>query len=51
MRRVVVEAVEVVGDGLDLGALDDAEAEADEDVLELAAGLGQQVQAPDRLGG
>ena len=48
---VVVERVEVVVDGVDLGALDDAEAEADEDVLELAPRLGQQVQAPDRLGG
>ena len=51
VRDVVVEPVEVVGDRLDLGPLDDAEAEPDEDVLELAPRLGQQVQAPDRLRG
>ena len=36
VRRAVVERVEVVVDGLDLGALDDGEAEAEEDVLDLA---------------
>ena len=49
--RVVVERVEVVEDGLDLGALDHPEPEAGEDVLDLAARLGQQVVAahgPDR---
>ena len=43
----VAERVEVVVDGLDLGALDDGEAQTDEDVLELAPGLGDQVQPPD----
>ena len=48
VRRVVVERVEVVEDGLDLGALLDREAEAAEDVLDLAPRGGQQVQAPVR---
>ena len=48
VRRRVVERVEVVVDGLDLGALGDVEAEADEHVLDLAAGLRDQVQAADR---
>ncbi len=38
MRRAVVERVEVVVDGLDLGPLHDGEAEAEEDVFELAPG-------------
>ena len=46
----VVERVEVVVDGLDLGALGDAEAEAEEDVLDLAPHRGDQVQPPDRDG-
>jgi hypothetical protein len=49
VRGVVVEGVEVVVDGLDLGALDDGEAQANEDILELAPGGGQQMQAPDVL--
>ena len=53
VRRVVVERVEVVVDGLDLGALDDGEAEADEDVLDLAprrrsAGAGARPAAAAR---
>ena len=48
VRRRVVERVEVVVDGLDLGALGDVEAEPDEDVLDLAPGLGDQVQVADR---
>jgi hypothetical protein len=50
VRDVVVERVEVVVDELDLGALDAREAEAEEDVLDLAPGLGDEVQAADRLG-
>ena len=46
--RRVVERVEVVVDELGLRALDDAEAEADEDVLDLAPGGGDQVVAADR---
>ena len=49
VRGAVVERVEVVVDGLDLGPLDDREAEAEEDVLELAARGREHVQAPDRL--
>src|ERR1039458_4100040 len=48
MRRVGVQRVEVVGGRLDLGSLGDAEAEAEEDVLEVASGLGEQVQMPTR---
>ena len=48
-RGVVVERVEVVVDELDLGPLDDREAEADEDVLDLAPRRGEQVQAADGL--
>ena len=54
MRGVVVERVEVVEDRLDLGALHDPEPEPGEDVLDLAARLGQQVVAadgPDRRAG
>ncbi len=49
MRRAVVERVEVVVHGLDLRPLHDGEAEPEEDVFELAPGLRQHVQAPDRL--
>ena len=49
VRRVVVERVEVVVDRLDLGPLGDREAQADEDVLDLAARLGEQVQPADGL--
>src|SRR5205823_7399758 len=49
VRRAVVQGVEVVVDGLDLGPLDDGEAEPEEDVLELAPGLGDEVQAADGL--
>ena len=49
MRRAVVERVEVVVDGLDLGALHDREAEPEEDVLELAPRRRQHVQPADRL--
>ena len=45
----VVEGVEVVVDGLDLGAFHDREAEPEEDVFQLAAGAGEDVQVPDRL--
>ena len=48
MLRRVVERVEVVVDGLDLGALGDAEAESHEDVLDLAPHRGDHVQAADR---
>ncbi len=51
MRRAVVERVEVVVDGLHLRPLHDGEAEAEKDVFELTAGLGEQMQAPDRLRG
>ena len=51
VRRRVVERVEVVVDGLHVGALGDVEAQADEDVLELAPGLGDQVQPSDRRRG
>src|SRR3954468_13835204 len=50
VRRVVVEGVEVVVDEGDLGALDAREAEAQEDVLDLAPGLRDEVQAADGLG-
>ena len=50
MRRVVVERVEVVVDEVDLGTLDAREPEAEEDVLDLAPGLGDEVQSADRLG-
>ena len=49
VRRAVVERVEVVVDGVDLGAFEDGEAQADEDVLDLAPGRREQVQAPDGL--
>ena len=49
VRRAVVERVEVVVDGLDLGTFHDREAEAEEDVFELALRGGEHVQAPDRL--
>ena len=41
-----VERVEVVTSRLDLAAVDDRVAEAEEDVLELAADLGDQVEMP-----
>ena len=47
----MVERVEVVVDGLDLGPLGDVEAEADEHVLDLAPGLRDQMQAADRGAG
>ena len=47
----MVERGEVVVVELDLGALDDPVAHADEDVLELAPGGGDQVQVADRHGG
>ena len=47
VRRIEVERVEVVVDGLDLGPFFDVEAEADEHVLDLASRLGDQVQAPE----
>ena len=43
-----VERVEVVAGELDLGALGDPEAEADEDVLDVAPRLGDQVQVAGR---
>src|SRR5215211_2983245 len=46
---VVVERVEVVVDEIDLGPLDAREAEAEEDVLDLAPRLGDEMQAADRL--
>ena len=46
MGRVEVERVEVVVDGLDLWPLFHVEAEADEHVLDLAARLGDQMEAP-----
>ena len=46
--RRVVERVEVVVDEVALRALDDGEAEAEEHVLDLAPGGGDQVQAADR---
>src|SRR3954471_14906045 len=49
IRQVVVERVEVVVDEVDLGALDAREAEAEEDVLDLAPGLGDEVEPTDRL--
>ena len=48
VRRREVERVEVVVDGLDLGPVDDVEAEPDEHVLDLALSLRHQVQAADR---
>ena len=50
VRDRVVERVEVVVDEVDLGALGDREAEAEEDVLDLAAGRGEEVVAADGLG-
>src|SRR4051812_47512643 len=50
VRRVVVERVEVVVDEVDLGALDAGEPEPEEDVLDLAPRLGDEVPAADRLG-
>ena len=50
VHGVVVERVEVVVDGVDLRALDDAEAEAQERVLELAPDRVDEVQAADREG-
>ena len=50
----MVERVEVVVDGLDLRALGDVEAQADENVLDLPPGLRDQVQMTDlrrRVGG
>jgi hypothetical protein len=44
VRQVRVERVEVVFGQLDLRSLGDLEAEAEEDVLDVAAGLGDQVQ-------
>jgi len=44
----VIEGGEVVVLVLDLGALEDLEAQPDEDVLELAADLGDQVQVTGR---
>jgi hypothetical protein len=41
-----VEAVEVVVGGLDLAAVDDLVAEAEEDGLDLPADLGDQVRCP-----
>jgi hypothetical protein len=49
VRRIVVERVEVVEDGLDLGPLDDVEAKPDEDVLDLAPRGRDQVQPPHGL--
>ena len=49
MRGTVVERVEVVVDGLDLRALEDGEAETDEDVLQFAPGRSEHVQATDGL--
>ena len=48
MRRFEVERVEVVVDGLDLGSLGDVEPHPDEHVLDLALGLGDQVEPPGR---
>ena len=48
MGGVEVEPVEVVEDGLDLRTLGDGEAQAHEHVLDLAPGLGDQVQPADR---
>ena len=45
VRRAVVERVEVVVHGLDLGTLDHGEAQAEEDVFQLARGLREDVQA------
>ena len=44
-----VEPVEVVARGLDLTAVDDAVAEPEEDVLDLAADLRDQMQPPTRV--
>ena len=44
-----VERVEVVARRLDLAAVDDAVAEAEEDVLDLAADLRDQVQPAARV--
>src|SRR5689334_17986856 len=48
MGEGVVQRVEVVVDRLHLGTLGDVEAQADEHILDLAAGAGHQVQAADR---
>jgi hypothetical protein len=45
----VVERVEVVVDEVDLGPLDDVKPRPEEDVLDLAPGLGDEVQTADRL--
>jgi hypothetical protein len=50
VRRRVVERVEVVEDVVDLGALLDVEAQAEEDVLDLAPHGREQVQPADGLG-
>ena len=47
MGARVVEGIEVVVDGPRPPALGHVEGQPDEDVLDLAAGLGHQVQAPD----
>jgi hypothetical protein len=49
VRGAVVERVEVVVDGLDLGTLHHGEAQPEEHVFELAHRRGDDVQAPDRL--
>ena len=51
MLRRVVERVEVVVDGLDLGPLGDAEAEPEEHVLDLAPHGRDHVQPADGHGG
>jgi len=43
VRRIEVERVEVVVDGLDLGAVGDVESKPDEHVLDLASGLGDEM--------
>src|SRR2546430_13149478 len=50
MAGLVVERREVVVVPLDLRAVLDHEAEADEEVLDLAPGLGDQVERASRLG-
>ena len=49
MARREVERVEVVARRLDLAAVDDAVAEPEEDVLDLAPDLGDQVELPARV--
>ena len=53
MAGVARQRVEVLPDGRDLGAVPDLVAHAEEDVLDLAADLRQQVQAAalDRMAG